>query len=119
VGTVGIEIVSPQRRLTKAELTAPVGAFCGSRPRADVASLVLPLRGTGGGPAAGSAREPRPRKSGVLGAEIPLRISLPHASLPHGRLGSVLAALIFGVFALASAALLVCVTRFLRGTWNP
>jgi hypothetical protein len=60
-----------------------------------------------------------PRNTGVLGAEIPPRLSLPHASLPHGRLGTVLAALIFGLIGLASATLLVYVTRFLRGTWNP
>jgi hypothetical protein len=55
----------------------------------------------------------------VLGAEIRPRISLPHPSLPNGLLGTVLAALIFGLIGLASATLLVYVTRFLRGTGNP
>jgi hypothetical protein len=121
VGTIGIEIVSPQRRLSKAERKAPVGAFCASRPRAILASLVLPLGGTarGGLATGGSAPDRKPRDTGVLGAEIPPRISLPHASLPNGPLGTVLAVLIFGLIGLASATLLVYVARFLRGTWDP
>jgi hypothetical protein len=120
VGTIGIEIVSPQRRLSTAERSASVGAFCASRPSASLASLVLPLGGTArGGLATGSARDRKPRDTGVLGAEILPRISLPHASLPNGRLGTVLAATIFGLIGLAAATLLVYVTRFLRGTWNP
>jgi hypothetical protein len=55
----------------------------------------------------------------VLGAEIRPRISLPHPSLPNGLLGTVLVALIFGLIGLASATLLVYVTRFRRGTRNP
>jgi hypothetical protein len=120
VGTIGIEIVSPQRRVSNAERSAPVGAFCDSRPRATLATLVLPLGGTTrGGLATGSARVREPRNTGVLGAEIRPRISLPHPSLPNGLLGTVLVALIFGLIGLASATLLVYVTRFRRGTRNP
>jgi hypothetical protein len=51
----------------------------------------------------------------VLGAAIPPQVSIPHASVPHGWL----AALSLALLGLASAVLLVYVTRFFRGSWNP
>jgi hypothetical protein len=54
----------------------------------------------------------------VLGAELPTRI-FPHPPLPHGRLGTAIACLLLGLMSLALATLLVYVTRFMRGTWNP
>lgn len=123
VGTVEIEVVSRGRRLTKAERTAPVfAASCANRPDSGLTGLVLPLgnagRASGSSPAGAKPVRP-PRGGGVLGAEILPRISIPGAPIGHGRLAAVLAALILGLLGLASAALLVYVTRFFKGSWNP
>ena len=55
----------------------------------------------------------------MLGAEILPRISIPRAPIGHGPLAAVLAVLVLGLLGLASAALLVYVTRFFKGSWNP
>ena len=123
VGTVAIEVVSRGRRLTKAERTAPVfAASCAARPDAGLTGLVLPLasaaRSSGSSPG-GTKPARRPRGGGVLGAEILPRISIPRAPIGHGPLAAVLAALVLGLLGLGSAALLVYVTRFFKGSWNP
>jgi hypothetical protein len=123
LGTVGIEVVSRGRRLTKAERTAPVfAASCATRPGAGLTALVLPLGRAGGASRsspAGSKPAPRPRGGGVLGAEILPRISIPRPAIGHGPFAAVLAALVLGLLGLASAVLLVYLTRFFKGSWNP
>lgn len=119
VGTLGIEVVPPGRRLTKAERSASVSAYCTSKPGTELMRLVLSL-----GSAARASRRPSagstpPRRTGVLGAAIPPQVSIPHVSVPHGWLAATLAALILALLGLASAVLLVYVTRFFRGSWNP
>ncbi len=126
IGTIGVEVVPPGRRLTKAERSAPVSAaYCTSRPGTELTRLVLSL-GTAapasGRPSADSTPTPPPRqpkRGGVLGAAIPPQLSIPHASVPHGWLAGTLAALMLALLGLAATALLVYVTRFVKGSWSP
>ena len=120
LGTIGIEVVPPGRRLTKAERSAPVSLGCASGQSSDLSRLVLPLGGTSAsGHVKGAAASPEEAKSsGVLGAELPTRI-FPRPLVPHGWLGTAIALLLLGLIGLALATLLVYVTRFMRGTWNP
>jgi len=120
VGTVGIEVISPRRKLAKAQRSAPVSLDCASNRSTALTGLVLPVGGTSpSGHVPGSSTAPhKTRSSGVLGAELPTRI-FPHPPLPHSWLGTVVALLLLGLMGLALATLLVYVTRFMRGTWNP
>lgn len=119
VGTLGVEVVPPGRRLTKAERSAPVGAYCTLKPGTELTRLVLSLGSAARASKRPSAGSTPSRRTGVLGAAIPPQVSIPHASVPHGWLAATLAALILALLGLASAVLLVYVTRFFRGSWNP
>jgi hypothetical protein len=120
LGTIGIEVVPPARRLTKAQRSSPVTIACAPSQSSDLSRLVLPLGGASfSGHVRGAVASRRDtRTSGVLGAELPTRI-FPHPPLPDGRLGTAVALLLLGLIGLAFATMLVYVTRFMRGTWNP
>jgi hypothetical protein len=119
LGMVGVEIVPVRQRLTKAERSAPVGMYCASKPGAELARLLAPI-GIAARASGRPSADATPRRTGVLGAEIPPQLSkLPRASIPGGPLGGMLTTLIFGLLGVAAAMLLVYVTRFFRGSWNP
>jgi hypothetical protein len=120
LGTIGIEVVPPGRRLTKAQRSSPVTIVCAPGQSSDLSRLVLPLGGASvSGHDRGAVASRRDtRSSGVLGAALPTRI-FPLPPLPDGRLGTAVALLLLGLIGLAFVTMLVYVTRFMRGTWNP
>jgi hypothetical protein len=121
VGRVAVEIVRPGRHLTKAQRGAPVEFACAASATSHfLPAAVLDAR-TGGG--AGSSASGHPSKAGggfrsaVLGVFKPPKIPGLAGSEDGG-----LAWLGLGIYIVLVAALLTMllyVSRFLRGSWNP
>ena len=121
IGTVPVEVVSPGRRLTKAQRTAVLTDHC--TVTTSGAALPVPVAGPrGGGSELASDTHPlrppvtaEPRsKGGVFG----VKLAPPHIALPSGAFGW-FTAFVIGLLGLAGAAFLVFVARFVRGSWNP
>ena len=77
VGTIGIEVVSPRRRLTKAERSAPVSAYCASKPGAKLTRLVLSLGGTARGDLRQARRDRKPGTPVCLAPRFPAGVDSP------------------------------------------
>jgi hypothetical protein len=120
-GAITVQVVPPGRHLTKAQRSAPLADPCYVAAAAAQALPVAVVSTAGPARARAVAAEPtaeqtkRP-KAGVLGVSL----KPPHLplSIVHGA-PTWLGVLLFGVFGIAVAALIVYVTRFLRGSWNP
>jgi hypothetical protein len=127
IGRVTVEIVSPGRRLTKAQRVAPLGAACAAPAgSASLPGAVVDSRsaqgGSGGGPGAGHpSKAGGIFRGGVLSAVFRAP-RLPGLGGGDGDGGGGLAWFGYGVYLVLFAAflaMLVFVARFLRGSWNP
>ena len=127
IGRVTVEIVSPGRRLTRAQRVAPLEAACaapaGSAPLPG--AIVEPRSGQGGSGAGPGAGHPSKAggifRGGVLSAVFRAP-KLPGLGGGDGDGGGGLAWFGYGVYLVLFAAfltMLVYVARFLRGSWNP
>jgi hypothetical protein len=123
IGRVGIEVVQPGRRLTKAQRVSPVAACTAPAPSPSLPAAVVTARRVDRGGAGGNDPKPAGQSShgGVLGA-----VFQPPKLPPFGggdeATGGGLAWLGLGVYALLVGAfltMLLYVARFLRGSWNP
>ena len=122
VGTVGVEVVSSGRRLTRSQQTAPVATSCpgASGPSAAATTLIAlaaPLA-TGGITSEARTHGKRTPSPGTLGPSLrPPR--LPRAVADAGGGFAWAGALVYAAIGLAGAVMLVQVARFFRGSWNP
>jgi hypothetical protein len=121
-GAVGVEVVPPNARLTKAQRTEPLVNDCSVAINAPLLPAVL--ASTTGPPATrgtpsleqevGTTK--KHTRTGVLGVSLkPPRLPLPGTNGGPMWLG-VLLLVLFGI---AFATLAVYVTRFVRGSWSP
>jgi hypothetical protein len=125
VGRVAVEVVRPGRRLTRAQRVAPLEFACpGSAASPSLPAAVVDpraiARGGGGGPV-DAAKAVGKSRGGVLGA-IFRPPSIPHLGGSDEGSSGGLAWLGLGLYVVligAFLAMLLYVTRFLRGSWNP
>jgi hypothetical protein len=128
VGTVAVEVVPPNRRLTPAQRTASVHAEpcvgAANDPSAPAALLAAgaPLAaGTGG--SSGSPGEAQSRPGGTSPVHGPAfkppRLAPATSGIGGGVSRGWLPFTVYALLGLIVAAALVQLTRFFRGTWTP
>jgi hypothetical protein len=126
IARIGVEIVRPDRRLTRGQRAAPVAIpTCRRRPGRELAALVFAGAVPGvdsldgvkpTSPSAASAPFKPPNQGSALGVGAPPRVHLPGSPFSFGWL---LSGLLIGVLGVAGAVFVLYTVRFLNGSWNP
>ena len=126
VGRVAIEIVRPGQRLTKTQRVAPVGFDCAaSTSSPSLPATAVDTRADGAGVGQGGAGDGSKADGGSIGSTLGAIFKPPRLPGPLGGgedAGSGLAWLGLGIYLVLVAAfltMLLYVSRFLRGSWNP
>lgn len=125
LGTIGVEVVPPGSRLTKAQRSAPVGSICVAPASATllpvpIVSTAAPTIGAGSAKSGRLSSEPgqsvtkKKPKTGVLGVSL----KPPRLVVPMGGAPTWLGVLLVVLFGLSLTALAVYVAGHLRGTWH-
>jgi hypothetical protein len=126
LGTIGVEVVPPGSRLTKAQRSAPVGSVCVAPASSTalpvpIVSTGAPVVGAGSAEPGRSSAEPGPpvtkkpkHKTGGLGVSL----KPPRLVVPMGGAPTWLGVLLIALFGLSLTALAVYVAGHLRGTWH-
>jgi hypothetical protein len=124
LGTIGVEVVPPGSRLTKAQRSAPVGSTCVAPASATllpvpIVSTAPPAVGAGSAEPGRSSPEPErsvkhKSKTGVLGVSL----KPPRLVVPMGGAPTWLGVLLIVLFGLSLTALAVYVAGHLRGNWH-
>ena len=125
LGTIGVEVVPPGSRLTKAQRSAPLGSVCVAPASATllpvpIVSTAAPAAGAGSAEPARTSAEPGPSvtkkksKTGVLGVSL----KPPRLVVPMGGAPTWLGVLLIVLFGVSLTALAVYVAGHLRGNWH-
>jgi hypothetical protein len=124
IARIVVEIVPPDRHLTRAQRVAPVASpTCRRRAGRELAALVLagaasrfdsPDSAKPTPPSGASVPFKPPSRGSILGVGAPPRVHLPGSSF-----GWLLFVVLIAVLGVAGAVFVLYTLRFLNGSWNP